>query len=188
MARPWQELDEERLQDCRVFTVSRTRARSPRDGRVHDFFRIDASDWVHVVPITPAGEVVMVRQWRHGAREVTLEIPGGMVDPGETPDAAASRELLEETGYRAERVESLGFVNPNPALFGNRLHTFVARDVERVAEVRNEGAEETVVELVPLVDVPRLLADGTIRHALVVAGLHLFELSRRRDEGGGTRG
>jgi len=179
MPRPWQELDEERLQDCRVFQVSRSRVRSPKDGRIHEFFRIDSSDWVNVVPITRAGELVMVRQWRHGSRELTLEIPGGMVDAGESPAVAAARELLEETGYRAARVEPLGSMSPNPALFANRLHTFAAHDVERVAEIRNEGAEETAVELVPLADVSRLVAAGTVSHALVVAGLHLFDLSRR---------
>jgi 8-oxo-dGTP pyrophosphatase MutT (NUDIX family) len=174
---PWDELELETLHENRIFRVSRSRARSPRTGEVMPFFRIDSVDWVHVVPITRDGHVVMVRQWRHGVRETTLEIPGGMVDPGETPAQAAARELLEETGYRASRVDPLGVLSPNPALFGNGLHTFVARDVERVAEIRNEGAEETAVELVALADLPKLLTDGSIRHALVVAGLHLFALS-----------
>ena len=90
----WTALETEFLQDCAVFSVSRTLSESPRTGDRHDFFRIDSADWVNVVPITATGEIVMVRQYRHGSREITLEIPGGMVDPGETPAQAAGRELL----------------------------------------------------------------------------------------------
>ncbi len=174
----WTALETEFLQDCAVFTVSRTASLSPRTGIQHTFYRIDSTDWVNIVPVTDQEEVVMVRQYRHGLGEITLEIPGGMVDPGESPQAAATRELLEETGYRARRVKSIGAVSPNPALIGNRVHTFAALGAERVAEIRNEGAEETQVELVPLDDLPERVQSGDIDHALVIAALHFFELSR----------
>ncbi len=165
------------LQDCRVFSVSRTLAESERTGERFPFFRIDSADWVNVVPLTRDGRVVMIRQYRHGAGEVTLEVPGGIVDPGESPAQAAARELLEETGYRAGSLEALGHVNPNPALFGNRLHAFVARDVERVAKVANEAREETLVELVGRRDLPDLVRRGRVDHALVIAALHFLELA-----------
>jgi ADP-ribose pyrophosphatase len=174
--RPWTTLDSESIQDCRVFSVRRVRTRSPRTGDAHDFFTIDSSDWVNVVPITPDGHVVMVRQYRHGAGELTLETPGGLVDPGETPAAAAARELLEETGYAAAEIVSLGAVSPNPALFSNRLHGFLARGAQRVREVRNESTEETHVELMSLAALREEVRAGRVNHALVIAVAYLYEL------------
>lgn len=174
-------LEKEFLQDCTVFSVSRTLAKSPRTGESHSFYRIDAGDWVNIVPITPGGEVVLVKQYRHGLEDFTVETPGGMVDRGETPMEAAGRELLEETGYRAAEIVSLGGVNPNPALFGNTLHAFLGRDVERVAEVRNESTEETRVEVVSLEELRRLVSTGAVNHALVMAVLYLLDLARRGD-------
>jgi 8-oxo-dGTP pyrophosphatase MutT (NUDIX family) len=174
--RPWTVIGTEPLHDCAVFRVHRTLARSPRTGDVHPFFQIRAEDWVNVVPVTADGRVVMVRQYRHGCREVTLEIPGGIVDPGESPGEAAARELLEETGFRAEALEDLGWVNPNPALFDNRCHTWLARGARRVDRIRNPDTEETAVELVRLADVDRLVAEGAIHHALVVAALFRFRI------------
>lgn len=126
---------------------------------------------MNVVPITDEQEVIFVKQFRHGSEDITLEIPGGMVDPGEDPEVAAVRECLEESGYQVGNVESLGILNPNPAIFPNRLHTFLARGCLPVAEIANTSTEYTEVVLVPMVDLPRLLQSGEISHALVAATL-----------------
>ncbi len=179
LPRPWEVLRTEPLQDCKVFRVNRTLVRSPVSGDSHPFYSIEADHWVNVVPVTADEKVVMVRQYRHGSREITLEIPGGIIDPGEEPAAAAARELIEETGYRAERVRALGSVNPNPALFGNRVHTFLAEGARCVADVMNGPLEETVVELVPVRELPERVRRGEIDHALVIAALHWWELDRQ---------
>jgi 8-oxo-dGTP pyrophosphatase MutT (NUDIX family) len=151
---------------------------SPATGDPHPFYRIESPAWVNVVALTDQNELVMVKQFRQGSRAVTLEIPGGLVDPGETPAVAAARELLEETGFRAGRLTSLGSINPNPALFTNRCHMQVAHNCVRVTEIQNSATEETVVELLPLAELHEVLRNGGIDHALVVAALYTFELWR----------
>ena len=169
--RPWIRKASRKLVDCRVFTVNESASISPRTGNEHNFFFIDSADWVNIVPITVDDEVVFVRQFRHGSEAISLEIPGGMVDPGEDPQVAAVRECMEESGYQAGSVESLGVLNPNPALFPNKLHTYVVRQCQAIGEIANTSTEHTEVKLVPMKDLPELLQSGAIDHALVAATL-----------------
>jgi ADP-ribose pyrophosphatase len=167
----WRETAREQVADCRIFTVERSIALSPVDGATHTFHRIQSPDWAQILPITADGHAVLIRQYRHGAQRVTLEIPAGLVDPGEDPADAALRECLEETGYRARAAQLLGRVNPNPALFANRLYAYYATNVERERAVQNTGSEYTEPVLVPVAELPALLQEGTIDHALVAATL-----------------
>jgi ADP-ribose pyrophosphatase len=175
----WSELTRETVLDARIFTVERSVALSPVDRQAHTFHRIGSVDWVQILPITADDEAILVRQYRHGAQRVTLELPGGLIDEGEQPAAGALRECLEETGYRARTAQSLGVVNPNPALFRNLLHSFYATDAVPEGGILNTGTEITEVVLVPVSDLEGLLLSGEINHALVAATLWRY-LSQHR--------
>lgn len=180
MARPkvrrWDTLNSERVYSTPIFDLHRHQRSHPRRGR-HDFYVLEAPPWVNIIPLTAAGEVVMVRQFRHGVGDFTLEIPGGMVDPeDESPLSAARREMREESGYDSERIVELGRVHPNPAIQPNFCYSFLARDVRRVARPHLDGSEETEVVTVPLDDVKRLIASGEISHALVIAAFSFFHV------------
>ena len=175
----WKRKESKRLSNCKVFEVFESISISPMTNQEHTFYYIDTTDWVNVIPVTPDNQIVMVRQFRHGSQEVSLEIPGGLVDPGEQPEVAAARECLEETGYTVGSISSLGALNPNPALFANSLHTFVAEQCELTSAIKNTNTEHTEVELVNLATLPKLLSDGTIDHALVNATLWKWLYQKR---------
>ncbi len=170
--KPWEYLSSEIRADYRIFRLRVDRSRSPRTGNTHDFFILESSDWVNVIPLTPDNHVVLVRQWRHGTRSMTLEVPGGLVESSDSPEEAARRELLEETGYKAREITYLGAVEPNPAFLNNRCHTFLAMDVEKVSELSQDEKEDIEVVLRPMAQIPMLIRDGSISHSLVVAAFY----------------
>ena len=171
---PWRRVGSRRLQSCRVFDVDEVSFASPHDGVARTFYRIEAPDWVNVIPLTSGGDVLFVRQYRFGVESFTLEIPGGMVDPGEDPLAAARRELREETGQLAGRLTELGWVYPNPALQANRCHTYLARDLTDSGSTEPDPHEEFEQVAVPLAEVDLRIARGEITHSLVVAAFRLL--------------
>jgi len=174
LPKPWDIVLSERRESLRIFGLRVDRAVSPRTGKAHDFYVLESGSWVNVIPITPAQEVVLIRQYRHGTREVTLEIPGGIVEPGDSPQEAARRELKEETGYEAEKMVDLGFVHPNPAFLDNRCYTFLAPGAFRAGPQTQDEKEDIHVLLEPLAEIPRLIREGMITHSLVVAAFFRF--------------
>jgi ADP-ribose pyrophosphatase len=84
--KPWRVLSSRVNESFRIFNLRIDRAYSPRTQAAHDFYILESTDWVNVIPVTSRGEVVLIRQYRHGTREVTLEIPGGIVEHGDTPE------------------------------------------------------------------------------------------------------
>lgn len=160
----------------RVFKVQEHRSRHPQNHTLHSFYVIDSVDWVNIIPITHDGQVVLVRQWRHGLQAVTLEIPGGMVDEGESPRDAAVRELLEETGFQPESVELLGHISPNPAIQSNRCHTYLALNCRLAQAPGFDGNEQIEIVTVPRLELHRLAAAGEIQHALVIVALYWLKM------------
>ena len=178
MSKPWPRLSSELAARHHVFDVFADRYVSPRTGAEIEATVLDCADWVNIIGLTPASEVVMVRQFRFGTRDVTLEIPGGLIDPGESPLTAARRELREETGYEAERWTPLGSIAPNPAVQRNRLYCFLAEGCGVVGELQQDPGEDIEVVLQPLADVKALLASGAISHALVAVAFQKLDLLR----------
>lgn len=175
---PFVTISREVIADCRVFKVERVCRTSGLSGKTHDFFHIDASNWVNVIAITPDEHLLFVRQERHGIEGFTLEVPAGMVDANEDPAVAALRELREETGFAGMKAESIGWVHPNPALQDNRCFTYLVRDVVPVGSQQLDEREEIEVVLIPLSKVRELVRNGKITHALAVVALYFHELSQ----------
>ncbi len=180
MIMPWPIVETRKGPDMGLFSIRIDRCRSPRTGREHDFYVIDFPSWVQILPITPSAEVVMIRQYRHGCKRILLELPGGLIDRDDgNPADTARRELLEETGYRADNLTLLAKTYPQPAVLNNVGLTYVARDVIRAQDPRLDAAEDIEVCLVELNKVPKMIRGGAINHSQTIMALSMYFLLAR---------
>ncbi len=180
MIQPWRKIGSRPIGDFRIFTLRADRLVSPRTGEEHEFYVFDSVNWVNVIAVTPDAHLVMVEQYRHGSATVELEIPGGMMDPGETsPVATATRELREETGYAGTGARLIGRIFSNPAIMTNTCFTVLIEQCRLQHAIELDRGEDLVNRLVPLADLPRLVAEERIQHSLVVVALYHFDLWQR---------
>lgn len=180
MIKPWKDVGTKLLGSFKIFTVRSDRKVSPRTQAEHDFFVIDCANWVNVIAVTPDQQIVMVEQYRHGSNTVELEIPGGMIDAEDgSPVLAGTRELREETGYEGEKARLLGEIYPNPAIMNNVCYTVLVENCRLVHPVEFDSGEDLITRLVPVADLPRLVAEKKIGHSLVAVALYHFELWQR---------
>jgi len=179
MVQSWKRVGSRPIGDFQIFALRADRVVSPRTGREHEFYAIECVDWVNVIAVTPDDQLVLVEQYRHGSDTIELEIPGGMMDARDaSPVEAAVRELREETGYAGSDARVIGRIFPNPAIQTNTCHTVLVEKCVERHELDLDHGEDLVTRLVPVADLPRLVAEGRFGHALVVVALYYFHLHR----------
>lgn len=170
----WKETSREQIFKTILFRIFKVGFRSEATGKAGHFDQLATKDWVNVVPLTKDGQVLLVRQFRYGIAEHTLEFPAGSIEAGQTPLEAVERELREETGGLGESIVQAGWCHPNPAFLTNRCFHFVARGVERKLQQSLDEHEEIEIVTLPVAEVERLIDTGVISHSLSVAAWYFF--------------
>lgn len=181
MIHPWKKNRQKIDYDCGFFQVNLHHSSSPVTGKEHPFYVLTTRNWTNVVALTREKKLIMVTQFRHGSQDLSLEVPGGALDPHEKPLDAAKRELREETGHEASEWHLLGQVRPNPAILDNHCYLYLALDAKKVGDLRLDEAEELEVSFHDLSEIPDKIHSGEIQHSLVLAAFHLLDIFKKNN-------
>ena len=172
----WETISEKDRGNFRIFSLREKLARSPRTGNEHPFIILEGNDWINVIAKTSSEELVMVKQYRFGTSKFELEIPGGIIEKGETPIEAGIRELREETGFVGSVHKYLGHVDPNPAFQANKCHTVLIENCQKLEEQELDPGEDIETEIMSERKVKKLIDKGKIRHSLVMSAFKLYDI------------
>jgi len=168
----WTEKSSSELLKTVVFDVTKRHSVSS-EGLEGDYIVLNARDWAIVIPDL-GDEFIMVKQWRHGEKALSVEFPGGVIDDGEDPETAARRELLEETGCEAGKMTKLASFNPNPALFSNHVHVYLAEDLKKTSEQDLDEDEYLNCFTMKKSDVISRMGTSEMPHGLMLSALGLY--------------
>ncbi len=178
MVKRWKTLKNTVGENYRIFSVDRVQRESRETGITGEFFLVNSPNWITTIPIIINERkekcFLLVKQYRHGSDSVTLEFPAGMVDPGEDSLKTAERELLEETGYSAGKIELLGCVNPNPAFMTNKTSTFLASDLTSVSNQSLDEHEEIDVVIMPVDEFHKKVGGEEVNSAITIQAYYFY--------------
>ena len=161
--------------DCRIFKINKVHFEHEVRGTSGDFYVMDTASWVHVVALTKNNKIILVQQFRFGTENLSWEVPGGLMEAGESPIAAGLRELREETGYEGSSCELMATIAPNPAIQNNVCHFVLVRDVELKQDLDWDEHEEILTQTVDLKTAEEWARNGTIFHALSITSLFFLQ-------------
>lgn len=164
----WEKLSSEYIINKPWATMRKDVCRMPDGTIVDDYYVLEYEDWANAVAITEDNEVLLIKQYRHAADVVLLEIPGGVIEKGEDPKMAIRRELLEETGYQFDDIEFISVIYPNPSTGNNRCHAFLAKGGKLVQSQKLDAHEQIMVEKVSIQKFKQMLLDQKFGQALHV--------------------
>lgn len=162
----WKLISSEYIAKERWATLRKDTCELP-DGRINDhYYVLEYPDWVNMVGITENNELLVIKQYRHGAGIISLEIPAGTMEPGEVPKDTAIREMLEETGYQFDKIEEIATLYANPATSGNMTYTYLMTGGRKVQEQELDEHEQIDVYLIPLEEAKKMLLENKFSQAL----------------------
>ncbi len=161
----WNIRKREEISNNKLYRATKAQIRNPRNGMEKEFFRLELPPWVNILALTPQKEIVLVRQFRFGSERMEWEVPGGVVEPGETALEAGVRELKEESGFIGKRAEILGEISPNPAIQTNTLTMVLVEEAVKISPQQLDPMEDIEVEVFFIGEVLEMIRRNILRHS-----------------------